>query len=92
MSSGHGWCNVAAFPEAERAHAGAAMETCHTADGINLATLAVAEMRMPAPGRNYVPGVHAGLLEDVQGYEAAIPVRTDCKALLRPQCLQVLLN
>ena len=30
------------------------METCHTADGINLATL-------------------AGLLEDVQGYEAAIP-------------------
>ena len=59
MSSGHGWCNVAAFPEAERAHAGAAMETCHTADGINLATLAVAEMRMPAPGRNHVPGVHA---------------------------------
>jgi len=49
-------------------------------------------MRMPAPGRNHVPGVHAGLLEDVQGYEAAIPVRTDCKALLRPQCLQVLLN
>jgi len=28
VSSGHGWCNVAAFPEAERAHAGAAMETC----------------------------------------------------------------
>ena len=31
------------------------METCHTAEGINLATL-------------------AGLLEDVQGYEAAIPL------------------
>lgn len=72
MSSGHGWFNVAAFPEAERAHAGAAMETCHTADGINLATL-------------------AGLLEDVQGYEAAIPAEQIVQALLRPQCLQMLL-
>ena len=42
--------------------------------------------------RDTVDGINlatlARLLEDVQGYEAAIPFRTHCKALLRPQCLQ----
>lgn len=33
----------------------------------------------------------AGLLEDVQGYEAAIPAEQIVQALLRPQCLQMLL-
>ena len=34
----------------------------------------------------------AGLLEDVQGYEAAMPAEQIVQALLRPQCLQVLPN